>query len=54
MERDVDLWPQLKALLPTKADCSSLPPWQDPVEYDVDLWNAGRGERAIVHVDLSA
>lgn len=29
-------------------------PPQDPVEYDVDLWNAGRDDRAIVHIDLSA
>ncbi len=32
--------------------CASIA-WQDPVEYDVDLWNDNRPERKIVHIDLS-
>lgn len=26
---------------------------QDPIEYDVDLWNSDRRDRKIVHLDLS-
>lgn len=26
---------------------------QDPIEYDVDMWNASRPDRKIVHIDCS-